>query len=580
MIFKYLNGRDWGIVAAITVFICIQVWMELTVPDYMYNITTLLQTGGTTGEILDEGLWMLGLSFGSLIISIITGYMAAYVATSLAMRLRSMQFAKVQSFSMNEMNGFSTPSLITRSTNDITQIQMFFAMGLIVMIRAPIMAIYAIYKIMNKSWEWTSATAVAIVVMVVIISILMFFAVPKFKKIQWLTDDVNRNMRENLSGLRVVRAYNAESYQEKKFEVSNENLTSNNLFVGHSMALMFPLMTLVMSVLSLSIYWIGAYLIAAETVTVQIGLFSDMVVFLSYAMQVVMAFIMLIIIFMILPRAIVSAKRVEEVINTESSVRDGPVTESPGVSGEIEFKNVSFSYQKASEKVVQDISFTAKKGETVAIIGSTGCGKTTVAKLLMRFHDVTEGTITVDGIDIREYSLKSLRDKMGYVPQKAQLFTGTISSNVNFGDLSDSRTEEDVKYAISVAQSTDFVEAEDGAYEAPVSQGGTNFSGGQKQRLSIARAICRKPEIYIFDDSFSALDYRTDRALRSALKKETSGTTSIIVAQRIGTIMDADKIIVMDDGKIVGMGKHRDLLENCPVYSEIALSQLSEKELM
>lgn len=580
MILKYLKGKEWGLIAFCTLLIIAQVWLDLKIPDYMYEITTLIQTGGTVGEILDPGVRMMLCALGSLAMALAVGYMSAYVAASLSKRLRTMEFEKVQSFSAAEINRFSTASLITRSTNDITQVQMAFAMGMQIIIKAPILAVWAIFKISDKSWQWTLATALAIIVMVSVILILMKFVVPRFKKIQWMTDDVNRNIRENLKGIRVVRAYNAEDYQEDKFEKSNESLTSNNLFAGRSMAIMMPVMTTVMSVLSLSIYWIGATIISTADATAQIGLFSDMIVFLSYAMQIVMAFIMLVMIFMILPRAIVSAKRISEIIDTESSIKDGDVTESPsGSKGRIVFDRVGFRYPGAADYVLEDISFSVEKGETVAFIGSTGSGKSTIINLLMRAYDVTDGKVLVDDVDVRDYTLDALHRKIGYVPQKANLFTGTVSSNVRYGDTSAERSDEDVRKAVALAQGTEFIERMEGGYEAMISQGGTNVSGGQKQRLSIARAICRKPEIYIFDDSFSALDYKTDRQLRSALKRESSGITNIIVAQRVGTIMDADRIVVLDDGKIAGIGTHDELLAGCPVYAEIVKSQLTQEDL-
>jgi ATP-binding cassette subfamily B protein len=581
MILKYLKAREWALVIIITAFIVVQVWFDLMIPDHMYAITNLIQTGGTVDQVMNEGWMMLALAFGSLLTALAIGYLAAYVATSLSKRIRSLEFSRVQSFSAAEVNRFSTASLITRATNDVTQVQMAVAMGLQVIIKAPILAGWAIIKISGKSWQWTTATAVAIVVMLVVIFVLMYFVVPRFKRIQWLTDEVNRHVRENLKGIRVIRAYNAEDYQEQKFEKANEDLTSNNLFTGRAMALMMPVMSAVMSMLSLSIYWIGAIIIAA---TVGIGsqmlLFSDMITFLAYAMQVVMGFMMLVIVFIILPRAMVAARRIEEILDTEPSIKDGNVTASPGpTNGEIVFDRVGFKYPGASDYVLKDISFKAEKGETIAFIGSTGSGKSTIVSLIMRSYDVTEGAIRIDGVDVRDYTLKALHSKIGYVPQKANLFSGTISSNVAYGDRTSKSLEEEVRKAVAVAQSTDFVENMEGGYDAAIAQGGTNVSGGQKQRLSIARAVFRRPEIYIFDDSFSALDYKTDRMLRSALKKETADVTSVIVAQRVGTIMDADKIVVLDNGFIAGIGRHQDLLETCPVYKEIVYSQLSEEEV-
>jgi len=579
MILKHLKAKEWALMVACTGFIVLQVWMDLEIPDYMYHITKLLQTGGTVEQVMGQGWPMLGLALGSLCTALIIGYIAAYVATSLSKRVRALQFHKVQSFSANEINKFSTASLITRATNDVTQVQMAVAIGLQVIIKAPIMAGWAIIKISGKSWQWTSATAVAIIVMLTLIGVLMYFVVPRFKKIQWLTDDVNRNMRENLKGIRVIRAYNAEKYQENKFEKANEELTANNLFTGRAMSLMMPVMTSVIGLLSLSIYWIGALLIDAATgIPARIGLFSDMIVYIAYAMQVVMGFMMLVIVFFILPRAIVSARRIEEIIDTEPSIKDGTVPFRPG-NGEIEFDKVSFKYPGAADYVLRDISFKADQGETIAFIGSTGSGKSTIVNLLLRSYDVTEGSVKVDGVDVRNYTQEALHQKMGYVPQKAMLFSGTVFSNVAYGDMSSERTEADVRTAVTIAQGAEFVEGMKGGYYASIAQGGTNVSGGQKQRLSIARAVCRRPEIYIFDDSFSALDYRTDRCLRSALKKETAEVTSVIVAQRVGTILDADKIVVLDNGSVVGIGKHHELLDTCPVYREIVESQLTEEDM-
>ena len=482
---------------------------------------------------------------------------------------------------MGEINKFSTASLITRSTNDITQLQMFVAMGLEVMVKAPITGIWAITKIAGKGVEWSVATAVAVVVLLVIIGIVIIFAVPKFRKIQGLTDNINRITREHLTGLKVVRAYNAEGYQEKKFGKANDELTGNNLSAFRIMAIMMPGMQAIMNGLTLAIYWIGALLINESVGADKITVFSNMVVFINYAMQVVMAFISLSMILMMLPRVTVSANRVLEVIETESSIKDGPRTSSPeGMEGTVEFKNVSFKYPDAAESVLENISFTAKKGETVAFIGSTGSGKSTLINLVPRFYDATEGEVLVDGVNVKEYTLEALHDKFGYVPQTAVMFAGTVSSNVGYGDNGrDIYCERDIKNAVDIAQAKEFVEKLPGTYNGRIAQGGSNLSGGQKQRLSIARAVCRKPEIYIFDDSFSALDYKTDRTLRSVLKKETGDTTTLIVAQRIGTIMDADKIIVLHEGKIAGMGTHKELLKNCKEYQEIALSQLSKEEL-
>ena len=580
MILKYLRAREWAAIAVCVVLIACMVYLELEIPGYMASITTEIVSPDTDMDVVyGDGGMMLLCAFGSLVVSIVVGGLAAWIATSFSKRLRELEYARVQSFSLEEMNRFSTSSLITRSTNDITQIQMTTAMGLMIMIRAPIMAVWAIMKILDKNWEWTAATAVAVVVIVTVISVIMIYAIPRFKKIQGLTDNVNRVTRENLAGIRVVRAYNAESYQEEKSEVANRELTDTNLSANRALAVMFPTMMLVMNGLALSIYWIGAILIDATAMPMdRMVLFSDMVVFSSYAMQIVMSFIMLVMIFMILPRAMVASKRIQEVINTEPSVRDGPGTDAPR-QGTVEFRNVSFRYPGTSGDVLHNISFTASKGETVAFIGSTGSGKTSIVDLVPRFYDATEGQVLVDGVDVREYRLQDLRDRIGYVPQKAFMFKGTIDSNVRYGDVSAEATEEQVVRAVRIAQATEFVERKEGQYQSEVAHGGTNLSGGQKQRLSIARAVCRDPEIYIFDDSFSALDYRTDRVLRETLRREISDATTLIVAQRIGTIMDADRIVVIDDGEVVGIGRHEELLRTCPVYLDIARSQFSEEEL-
>lgn len=580
MILKYLGGRDWTMVALSVVLIAAMVYLELEIPGYMSTITTEIvrPEGADMDVVYSDGLMMLACAFGSLLLSVAVGCIAAWIATSLSRRLRELEFERVQSFSLEEMNSFSTSSLITRSTNDISQIQMTVAMGLQVMIRAPIMAVWAITKILDKNWEWSMATAIAVIVILSVIGVIMTYVIPRFKKIQGLTDNMNRVTRENLSGIRVVRAYNAEGYQEKKSEKANMELTNTNLSANRAMAVMFPTMMLMMNGLSLAIYCIGAMLIeAADLPLEKLSLFSDMVVFSSYAMQVIMSFIMLVVIFMILPRAIVAARRVEEVIDTEPSIKDGEVSDIPR-KGTVEFRNVSFRYPGSSGDVLHDISFTATKGETVALIGATGSGKTSIVDLIPRFYDVTSGQVLVDGVDVREYKLSDLRDRIGYVPQKAFMFKGTVGYNVSYGDHSSAASEETVLRALDIAQARQFVDAAGGP-SSEVAQGGTNFSGGQKQRLSIARAVCRDPEIYIFDDSFSALDYRTDRIVREALRREISGATTLIVAQRIGTIMDADRIIVIDNGKAVGIGKHEDLLRSCPVYLDIARSQLSDKEL-
>lgn len=582
-IFKHLRTKEWCFVIISVLFIVAQVWLDLRLPEYMTEITTLVQTEGSQmSEILTAGGKMLLCALGSLVTAVIVGFFAAQIAANLSKRLRRELFEKVESFSMEEIGGFSTDSLITRSTNDITQIQMIVAMGLQMIVKAPIMAVMAIIKIQNKgTWQWSMLTACAVIILIATILFIMIYALPKFKRIQGLTDNLNRVTRENLTGLRVVRAYNAEGYQEEKFEKANEELTGTNLKAQRAMQVMSPMMSLVMNGITLGIYWIGAYLIDAADMLDKLPLFSNMVVFSSYAMQVIMAFMMLTMIFVMLPRASVSAKRINEVLETKPSILDGTSDGSEtGLCGEVEFRNVSFKYPDADEYVLHNISFTAHKGETVAFIGATGSGKSTIVNLVARFYDATEGEVLVDGVNVKDYKLSELYNKLGYVPQKAVLFSGTVASNVAFGDNGKAPAdEEQIAAAVKTAQSKDFVENLEDTYNGAVAQGGANFSGGQKQRLSIARAICRKPEIYIFDDSFSALDYKTDRTLRSALRKETSGVTSLIVAQRIGTIKDADRIIVIDDGCAVGIGTHDELLASCDVYREIALSQLSKEEL-
>lgn len=580
---KRFDISEWIQVLISLIFIVAQVWLDLKLPDYMSEITRYSQMPG--GEMSD--IWMAGgkmmlCAMGSLVSSITVGFFGARIAASYSRRIRSLLFTKVDSFSMEEMNRFSTDSLITRSTNDVTQVQQFITMGLQMLIKAPIMVVWALIKISGKGFEWTVATGVVVGIMATVIALIMVFVMPKFRKMQVLTDNLNRVTRENLTGLRVVRAYNAESYQEKKFEGANQELTSTQLFANRGMAVMMPMMTALMSGLSLAIYWIGAYLINGAQAMDRLMLFSNMVVFSSYAMQVIMSFMMLVMIFVMFPRASVSGKRINEVLDTEATILDGDKCQGKdGLIGDVEFKNVSFKYPGAADYVLENISFTAKKGETVAFIGSTGSGKSTLVSLIPRFYEVTSGEVIVDGINVKEYKHEELYNKIGYVPQKAVMFRGTVSSNVGFGENGKQKPEQkEIEAAIKIAQGSDFVEEMDQQYEAVISQGGTNVSGGQKQRLAIARAVCRKPEMYIFDDSFSALDYKTDRILRSALKKETAGVTSLIVGQRIGTIMDADQIIVLDEGKIVGKGTHKELLNTCAVYREIAMSQLSEEELL
>lgn len=581
-ILKYFNPKNVWFIVISTAFIVVQVWLDLKLPDYLAEITQLVQTeGNSLSEVWEPGAYMMLCAIGSLLASFIVVYLVAQSAASLAKRLRSLIFDKVDSFSMAEMNRFSTASLITRSTNDITQVQTIVAMGLQVMIKAPILAGWAIVKISSKSWQWTLSSGVSVALLLLMIAVVIVFAMPKFRAIQGLTDQLNRVTRENLTGLRVIRAYNAADNQEAKFERANRELTDANLFTSRLMALMMPVMSLIMSGLSLAIYWIGAHLINGAETPARLGLFSDMVIFSSYAMQIVMAFMMLSMVFFMLPRASVSAKRVLEVLNTEPSINDGS-SKSAGSekAGEVEFRNVSFKYADSDEYVLHDISFVARRGETVAFIGSTGSGKSTLLNLIPRFYDATEGEVLVQGMNVKDYSLRELHNKLGYVPQKAILFSGTVTSNVAYGDNGrEAGTADDVKKAVAIAKGTEFVEKLEGGYEGSVSQGGTNLSGGQKQRLSIARAVFRKPDIYMFDDSFSALDYKTDRQLRSMLKQETAGATNLIVGQRIGTIKEADLILVLDEGKIVGRGKHYELLQTCEVYRQIANSQLSKEEL-
>lgn len=548
----------------------------------MSKITQLVQTEGSEmEEILAAGGKMLLCAFFSLATSFIVAAISAKVAANLSGRLRFALFNRVQSFSMEEINHFSTASLVTRSTNDVTQVQMFVVMGLQILIKAPILAGWALVKITNKGWQWTLATAVAVAVLIVIVSICVWLGMPKFKGIQRLTDNVNKIARENINGLRVIRAYNAEGYQEEKFERANTNLTYNNLFVGRVMAFLFPSINLIMSGLTLAIYWIGAFLIDGAIGMERMTVFSDMIVFSSYAMQIVMAFMMLIMIMFILPRATVSASRINEVLEMKPTIEDGSfIPKDERLMGEIEFKDVCFRYADGEDYVLDHINFKVRQGETVALIGATGCGKSTLVNLIPRFYDVTEGEILIGGVNIKDYDQQALRNELGYVSQRAILFEGTIQSNVAFGDNGKaSSQEETVEEAIEIAQASEFVNKMEAGDKAHVAQGGTNLSGGQKQRLSIARAVARRPKVLIFDDSFSALDYKTDRTLRQRLKKETAGTTLFIVAQRIGTIKDADKIIVLDEGRIVGMGSHDSLMASCEVYREIAYSQLSKEEL-
>lgn len=579
---RNFTKKEWVLMFISALFIIFQVWLDLKMPDYMSEITQLVQTEGSSlNEILTQGIYMLLCAGGSLVSSMIVGYFVANLAAQFSMKVRKKLFDKVENLSMHEVKMFSTSSLITRTTNDITQVQMLIAMGLQMMIKAPITAIWAITKILNKSWQWSAITAVALVVLLTTIGCLMIIVMPRFKIVQKLIDKINGVTRENLTGIRVIRAFNAEQYQEDKFEETNTKLTNQQLFNQKAFAILSPVMYLVMYFLTLAIYFVGSYLIKDAGMADKISLFGDMIVFSSYAMQVIMAFLMLAMIFMMLPRAEVSAKRINEVLDVDISVKNGTLKEiDTKETGTVEFKNVSFKYPDAEEYILNNISFKANQGETVAFIGSTGSGKSTLINLVPRFYDVTDGEVLIDGINVKDYDLELLHNKIGYVPQKAVLFNGTVSSNVAYGENgAGSITEEKIKEAIKVAQGTEFVEKMEDTYQAHIAQGGTNVSGGQKQRLAIARAIARDPEIYIFDDSFSALDYKTDSILRHELKKYTKKATSLIVAQRIGTIMNADKIIVLDKGKCVGMGTHEELLKSCEVYKEIALSQVTEEEL-
>ena len=577
-LFRYLRKKDWLFVCISLCFIVFQVWLDLRLPDYMAEITRLIQTPDSAlSSVVWAGMKMLACAILSMAAMFVVGYFVAQVAAGLSKRLREAVYDKVISFSMEEMGKFSTASLITRSTNDISQVQMVIAIGLQASVRAPIMAVWAITKIINKNLMWSAATGVAVAFLLVLIAVIFVLVVPGFQKMQTLTDNINRVTRENLSGVRVVRAYNAEKYQEDKFEEANEELTSVNLFNQKIMALMSPVMTLISSGLTLSIYWIGVYLIDKAALQDKITLFSDMIVFSSYAMQVIMSFMMLTFTFIILPRAIVSSKRINEVLDTKNRIMDGEGCENTSETGTVEFRNVSFHYPDAADDIISDINFKANKGEMVAFIGATGSGKTTLINLIPRFYDVTGGEVLVDGVNVKKYKLSELRKKIGYAPQKALLFSGTIEENVCYG--ADTPDSERLNEALEISQAKEFVEKLTDNVKSKISQGAVNVSGGQKQRLSIARSLYNKPEILIFDDSFSALDYRTDKILRKELRERSKGSTSLIVAQRIGTIMEADLIIVLEEGRIVGQGKHKELLKSCPIYKEIAMSQLSEEEL-
>ncbi len=576
---KSFGKREYFLVIISFILIIGQVWLELKMPDYMSEITKLVQTEGSKmSDILANGGYMLLCAFGSLVFAVIVGYFIANLSSLFSMKVRKQLFNKVEELSIHEIKGFSTSSLIIRTTNDITQVEMLIGMGLQLLIKAPITAIWAITKILDKSFEWSAITAVAVVILLSVVGVLMIIVLPKFKIVQKLIDKINGITRENLTGIRVVRAFNADDYQENKFREANDRLTKQQLFNQKTFSIMSPIMYLVMHFLTLSIYFVGAYLIKDSVLASKITIFGDMVVFSSYAMQVIMSFLMLAMIFMMIPRAQVSAKRINEVLDTDISVKNGTVTKGKEV-GTVEFKNVSFKYPDAEEYLLKNISFKACKGETVAFIGSTGSGKSTLINLVPRFYDATEGEVLVDGVNVKDYSIEALNNKLGYVPQKAVMFNASVIENVAYGDNGKKKTDKVLKDAIRVAQAEDFVLSMDDKYDTHIAQGGTNVSGGQKQRLAIARAIARNPEIYIFDDSFSALDYKTDSVLRKELKKYTKDATNLIVAQRIGTIMNADKILVLDEGECVGIGTHKELLKNCEVYKQIALSQLSKEEL-
>ena len=579
---KNFTKKDYLLIFICVILVAFQVWLDLKLPDYMSEITILVKTEGSQmSDILEQGKYMMLCAGGSLVSAIFVGYLSSFISATFSKNIRKKLFEKVQNFSMEEINNFSTSSLITRTTNDITNIQRFISMGLQLLIKSPIMAVWAVFKILNKSWQWSALTGAAVFILLICVIFLIIVVMPRFKRVQKLIDNINGLTRENLTGIRVVRAFNAEKYQEDKFEVGNKDLTDTQLFNQRAMSAMSPVMYLIMDLLTLSIYFVGAYLINAANMLDKITIFSNMVVFSSYAMQVIMSFLMLAMIFVMYPRASVSASRIAEVLDTKTKIKDGKIDKNTSsLVGEVEFKNVSFKYPDGNDYVLKDISFTAKKGETVAIIGSTGSGKSSLFNLIPRFFDATEGEVLVDGVNIKDYSQEFLHNKIGYVPQRAVMFSGSVNYNVSYGDNGDKKASEDeVKKAVEIAQGKEFVEKMPEQYNAFIAQGGTNISGGQKQRLAIARAIARNPEIYIFDDSFSALDYKTDFMLRNELKKYTKDATMIIVAQRIGTILNADKILVLENGECVGLGTHKELLKNCKVYQEIAYSQLSKEEL-
>ena len=578
---RHLDKKDYLFMLLAVLFIAGQVGLELKMPEYMSAITKLVQTEGSAmGDIIGNGIMMLLCALGSLISTIIAGYFVSHVGADFSFITRKRIFDKVEQLGMNEIKKFSTSSLITRTTNDITQARMVITMGANMLIRAPLSAAWAIAKIQGKSWEWSTATSIAVVILLATVITIMLIVIPRFKVIQKLTDKINSVSRENLTGIRVVHAFNAEKYQERKFDRSNTELANVTRFVDRVLSVMSPMMYLIMNGITLVIYVLGAYLIGNSIMANKLNLFSDMVVFSSYAMHVIFSFLMVATIFMIIPRAQVSANRINEVLDEKITIKDGNFDEETAETGTVEFRNVSFKYPDAEEYLLKNISFKAERGETVAFIGSTGSGKSTLINLVPRFYDVTDGAIFVDGVNVKDYKQKALHQKLGYVPQKAVIFNGTVASNIAYGDSGKGKpSERHIQKAAQVAQAKNFVEKLEKQYNSPIAQSGTNISGGQKQRLAIARAIARDPEIYIFDDSFSALDYKTDAALRQALRDYTKDATSLIVAQRIGTIMHADKILVLDKGECVGMGTHKELMKNCEVYKEIALSQLTKEEL-
>ena len=577
---KNLSKKEWLFAIFCVILIVGQVWLELKIPDYMSEITVLVQTEGSKmNDIILNGGYMVLCALGSLIFAVGAGFFASYIASEFSKNTRKQIFDKVQNLDTEEIKNFQTSSLITRTTNDVTQIEMLIAMGLQLLVKAPITAVWAITKILNKGWQWSAVTGVAVLILLGVITMLMIIVIPRFKIVQKLIDKINGLARENLTGIRVVRAFNAEQYQENKFDETNDKLTNMQLFNQKKFAIMMPVMYLIMYGLTLSIYFIGAGLIQDSPLASKIALFGNMIVFSSYAMQVIMSFLMLAMIFMMIPRAGVSARRINEVLDTKQKIVPGTFDKETKEKGTVEFKNVSFKYPDADEYVLENISFKVNQGETIAFIGSTGSGKSTLINLVPRFYDATEGEVLIDGINVKEYKPEILNNKLGYVPQKAVMFAGTVNYNISYGENGKETSETKIKEAAKVAQASEFIEKMDDKYETHIAQGGSNVSGGQKQRLAIARAIARDPEIYIFDDSFSALDYKTDAVLRKELKNYTKNATSLIVAQRIGTIMNADKIIVLDSGKCVGMGTHKELLKSCDVYKEIALSQLSKEEL-